>query len=72
MVKPWEKHHERMRGWFAEAAVEAMDSRLEGGRGRRVVRRGMLEVRVAEKISEDRGVVGIVDWFLEVGEGGVE
>jgi hypothetical protein len=42
-----------------------MASRVEGGRGevRRVVRRGMLEVRIAEKISEDRGLVDIVEYF---------
>jgi hypothetical protein len=33
-----------------------------------VARRGMLEVRIAEKISEDRGLVDIVDYFLKVGE----
>jgi hypothetical protein len=30
-----------------------------------MVRRGMLEVRIEEKISEDRGLVGIVDYFGE-------
>jgi hypothetical protein len=65
MVKPWSKHHDRMRGWFASVAVEAMASRAEEGRGegRRVARRRMLEVRIPEKISEDRGLVSIVYWF---------
>jgi hypothetical protein len=74
MVKPLSKYHDRMRGWFASAAVEAMASRVEGGRGegRMVVVRGMLEVRIAEKISEDRGLVDIVDCFLKAGEGEVE
>ena len=61
-MKPWSKHHDRMRGWFASAAVEATVPRIEegGGEGRRVVRRGILEVRIAENISEDRGLVSIV------------